>query len=110
MARVLTCVLRIVWATKPHDIQVAIASQIFFNAGILIIYIVNILFAQRILRALHPTVGWHQGLRIVFRIIYVLIGCALVMIITLIVYSFYTLSPTIHSYALWIKEDAFYTS
>ena len=106
MARVLTCVLRIVWACEPTNVSVAIAAQIFVNAGILIVYIINLLFAQRILRARRPEIGWNWGLRIFFRIVYVMIGAALVLIIVLTVYSFYTLNPAIHSYAMWIQRSA----
>ena len=35
-----------------------------------------------------------------------MIGVALVLIIVLTVYSFYTLNPAIHSYALWIQRSA----
>lgn len=106
MARVLTCTLRIVWAAEPHNISLAIAANIFVNAGILLVYIINLLFAQRILRARRPEIGWNQVLRIAFRIVYVLLGAALVLIIVLTVYSFYTLSPSIHSYAFWIQRGA----
>ncbi|KAH6681822.1 hypothetical protein B0J14DRAFT_648242 [Halenospora varia] len=42
MARVGTLVLRIAWATRQHNIRLAIAAQIFVNAGILVVYIVNL--------------------------------------------------------------------
>jgi hypothetical protein len=106
MARVLTCILRIVWACEPHNISVAIAAQIFVNAGILLVYIINLLFAQRVLRARRPEIGWNWGLRIFFRIVYGLIGAALILIIVLTVYSFYTLNPAIHSYVKWIQRSA----
>lgn len=106
MARVLTCTLRIVWACYPTNVSVAIAAQILVNAGILIVYIVNLLFAQRILRARRPEIGWNTGLRILFKIAYGLIGAALILIIVMTVYSFYTLDPAIHSYALWMQRGA----
>ena len=106
MARVLTCVLRIAWACEQHNISLAIAAQIFVNAGILIVYIVNLLFAQRILRARRPDIGWNMGLRIFFRIMYGMLGACLVLIIVLTVDSFFTLDPAIHSYAKWIQRGA----
>ncbi|KAI1073689.1 hypothetical protein F5B20DRAFT_566247 [Whalleya microplaca] len=93
MARITTLVLRIVWARRQTNVRLAIAANIFVNAGILLIYIINILFAQRILRAKQPTVGWHNGLRITYRAIYIGIGGSLVMVITAIVLSVYTLNP-----------------
>lgn len=106
MARVLTCCLRIGWATNHHNVSLAIAAQIFVNAGILIVYIVNVIFAQRILRARHPTLGWDRALKIVFTILYSLIGVALVLVIVLTVMSFYTLNPTVLSEAHWIQRGA----
>ena len=106
MARVLTCTLRIVWATKHHNVSLAIAAQIFVNAGILIVYIINLSLAQRILRARQPTVGWNRVLRILFRISYVLIGVALILVIVLTVMSFYTLDKPTISDATWIRKGA----
>lgn len=91
MARILTCALRIGSATHPSNISLAIASNIFVNAGILMVYIINLIFAQRILRARQPELGWHPLLRLAFKILYMLIAVALVLLITFIVISFYTL-------------------
>lgn len=91
MARILTCALRIGSAYHPSNISLSIASNIFVNAGILIVYIINLIFAQRVLRARQPELGWHPLLRLVFKVLYVLIAVALVLLITFIVISFYTL-------------------
>ena len=90
MARVITCIMRTVWATRQHNIKVAIASQIFNNAGVLIVYLVNLIFAQRILRAKHPRLGWNTALAQVFHIGYALLAGALIMVITATVIMFYT--------------------
>lgn len=92
MARIVTLVLRIVWATRQHNVQLIIAAQIFVNAGVLIVYIVSLLLAQRVLRAKQPRLGWHPIVRIVFKILYVLIGVAIIMVIVAVVLSSYTLS------------------
>lgn len=121
MARILTCILRIVWATRQHDASTALAAQvgfvvaplirtgtliivfqIFNNAGILIIYIINLLFSMRILRALQPQIGWHRIARIIPRIAYALIACCLILIIVLIVYGSYTLSESFHNAQKWV--------
>ncbi|KAJ5641971.1 hypothetical protein N7490_005971 [Penicillium lividum] len=91
MSRIITLVLRIVWSQKPTKVRIAIAAQIFVNAGVLILYIINLILAQRILRAKQPHVGWHPFLRKAFKVIYALIGAALVMVITAVVVSMYTL-------------------
>lgn len=93
MARVVTCIMRIVWATYQHDVQIAIAAQIFNNAGILIVYLVNLIFAQRVLRAMHPKLGWNSALAHVFHLVYALLAGTLIMVITATVIMFYTLDP-----------------
>jgi Protein of unknown function (DUF3112) len=92
MARVATMVMRIVWATRPTNVRVAIAAQIFTSAGVLLLFIINLIFAQRIIRAAHPHLGWHKALSITFKVLYVLIGIMLIMVITTTVQSFYTLN------------------
>jgi hypothetical protein len=93
MSRIATCTLRIASICLPKDIQLAIAASIFVAAGVLIAFIVNIVWAQRILRATHPTLGWHRVTKIVFITIYVLIGLTLAVTITSVVQNFYTLRP-----------------
>lgn len=106
MARILTLVLRIAWACFPHSVSTAIAANIFVNAGILIIYILNLLFASRVLRALQPTIGWSRALGIFYKLLYTLIACALVLVIVLSIMSAYTLDQQIHVEALWIQRGA----
>jgi hypothetical protein len=91
MARVITCIMRIVWATMQRDIKVAIAAQIFNNAGVLIVYLVNLVFAQRVLRAMHPKLGWNTGFSHAFHVCYGLLFLTLVMVISATVLIFYTL-------------------
>ncbi|KAI1383727.1 uncharacterized protein F4822DRAFT_417389 [Hypoxylon trugodes] len=93
MARITTLVLRIVWATRRTNVRLGIAANILVNAGILIVYVINLIFAQRILRAKQPTLGWHKSLRVIYRLLYVGIACALIMVITASVLSTYTLVP-----------------
>ncbi|KAH7116087.1 hypothetical protein B0J11DRAFT_584119 [Dendryphion nanum] len=91
MARIVTCILRIASTSLPHDAQLAIAAQIFVAAGVLIIFVINLLWAQRIVRSLHPSIGWHRLSSITIRILYALIGFTLVIVITATVQSLYTL-------------------
>ena len=93
MARTVTCIMRIVWACYPHDVQVAIAAMIFVSAGVLILLLINVIFAQRIVRAAHPHFGWHRAFHWAFTILYALIFVMLAVIITVTVQSFYTLNP-----------------
>ncbi|KAF2121478.1 hypothetical protein BDV96DRAFT_564324 [Lophiotrema nucula] len=93
MARIATCVLRIASISLPTDAQLAIAASIFVAAGVLIIFIINLIFAQRIIRSLHPMLGWHIIPSYIVRVLYVLIGLTLAVVITATVQSFYTLRP-----------------
>lgn len=94
MARVGTLVLRIAWATREHNVRLGIAAGVFANAGILIIYVLNLIFAQRILRAERPKIGWNRALSIVLKVFYAGIGAALAMVITSAVLGVYTLNPS----------------
>ncbi|KAL8932165.1 MAG: hypothetical protein Q9216_006940 [Gyalolechia sp. 2 TL-2023] len=92
MARVTTCVMRIVWATRPRHIPIAIAAQIFVAAGVVLLFVVNLIFTQRIIRAAHPNFGWQPFFSYFFKATYVLIVITLIMLITANVQSFYTLN------------------
>jgi hypothetical protein len=92
MARTATMVLRIVWATRPTNVRVAIAAQIFTSAGVLLLFIINLIFAQRIIRAAHPHFGWTKAVSIGFKVLYGLVVLMLVMVITCSVQMFYTLN------------------
>lgn len=106
MARILTTILRIVWATRQTNVSVAIAANIFVAAGTLLFYIANILFATRILRALRPRLGWHPALSLALDAIYALVAAALVMVIAVTLLSFYTLDPTTRSISASIQRGA----
>ncbi|KAL2115364.1 hypothetical protein VTJ04DRAFT_9619 [Mycothermus thermophilus] len=47
--------LRIAWATDLPNTSLALASTILIGCGVLIVYIINLIFTRRIVRALHPT-------------------------------------------------------
>ncbi|KAF7716764.1 Uncharacterized protein PECH_008800 [Penicillium ucsense] len=96
MSRIVANVMRIVWACYPQNIRVAIASQIFVAAGVLILFILNLLFAQRMLRAAFPALGWSRPVSWGFKLLYILIFLSIVMLITVIVQSMYTLNPNTH--------------
>lgn len=86
-------VLRICWANFPRNIRLAIAANIFTAAGVLLLYIVNLIFAQRIIRATHPTFGWSKAFSNGFKVLYALIPLMLIMVITVVVQQRYTLDP-----------------
>ncbi|MCJ1403646.1 hypothetical protein MMC11_006869 [Xylographa trunciseda] len=94
MARTSTCVMRIVWAFRPTNIPVAIAASILVAAGVVLLFLINLLFAQRILRAAHPNSGWHPLMSLTFKVLYAILAGTLIIIISFTVLSFYTLDPT----------------
>ncbi|KEF62588.1 uncharacterized protein A1O9_00561 [Exophiala aquamarina CBS 119918] len=93
MARVVSCVMRIAWACYPESPQLSIAAFIFVSAGVLIMLVVNLTFAQRILRATQPTLGWHPGFARLFQVLYALTVILLITTVVAIVQSHYTLDP-----------------
>lgn len=92
MARIATMSLRIATAVHSKNIRLSLASTIFTNAGVLILYVENLIFAQRILRAERPHLGWNKFLRIVTKVLYSLIGAVLIMVITAVILMAYTLN------------------
>ncbi|EQL30270.1 hypothetical protein, variant [Blastomyces dermatitidis ATCC 26199] len=95
MTRITASVLRIVWANRLTNTQIAIAAQIFVAAGVLLLFILNLLYTQRIFCATHPRIGWSRPFSYTFKALFVLIGLTLVMVITATVQSFYTLDTDI---------------
>lgn len=93
MARIVSNAMRIAWAAHPTNVRLAIAAMVFVSAGVVLLFVVNIIFAQRILRAADPSLGWHKALGSFFRAVYALMVVTLIMIITVTVQSFYTLNP-----------------
>ncbi|KAM5348270.1 hypothetical protein ACJ41O_008094 [Fusarium nematophilum] len=92
MARIVANVLRIVWASYPGNARLAIAAMVFTNAGVVLLFVVNLIFAQRILRAYHPHLGWSRPATLVFRFLYFSVVASLIMVIVAVVYNFYTLN------------------
>jgi len=95
MARITTLVMRIVWASRPANVSIAIAANILVAAGVLLLFIVNLLFAQRIVRAYHPSFGWHRAVSWAFRFLFFSVVALLIMVITASVHSFFTLDPSV---------------
>ncbi|KAF2972391.1 hypothetical protein GQX73_g1102 [Xylaria multiplex] len=93
MSRIITFILRIVWALNQHNVRLAIAANVFVNAGVLVVYVINLIFAQRILRSKQPALGWHPAISIALKVFYVGIAAALVLVIYSVVQGSYTLNP-----------------
>ncbi|KAJ5239072.1 hypothetical protein N7468_003691 [Penicillium chermesinum] len=77
MSRTVACIIRIVWACYPHNVSLAIAAQIFVAAGVLILFILNLLYAQRMA-------------------LYAITVVSIIMLITVVIQSAYTLNANTH--------------
>lgn len=97
MARIIALSMRIAWATHQSNVSIAIAASILTQAGVIILFIANLFFAQRIVRAYHAAFGWHTVTRIVFRFLLASVIACLIMVIICTVQSFYTLDTDIRS-------------
>ncbi|RKU49013.1 hypothetical protein DL546_009702 [Coniochaeta pulveracea] len=97
MARIVALTTRIAWALHPRSIGVGIAAGIFTQAGVLLLFVVNLVFSQRILRAYQPTIGWHPIVKYIYLLLLFLVVTLLIMVISATVHMFFTLSPTARS-------------
>ncbi|CUS14334.1 unnamed protein product [Tuber aestivum] len=92
MSRIVTFSMRIAWATHPRNAQVAIAASVFVAAGVVLLFVVNLNFAQRLLRAYHPRLVGNKLFDRGFLVYYISVVLVLIIVITTTVQSFYTLS------------------
>ena len=92
MARQVTCIMRIVWATRQRNVRVAIAANIFVALGVILLFAINLIFAQRVLRASHRHSAWHPFFNHTFTVLFVLIFISIAMLVTCTIQSFYTLN------------------
>jgi hypothetical protein len=97
MTRITALIMRIVWSNYADNVKIAIATNVFTNAGVIIFFVVNVILAQRILRAHHPEFGWRKELKFPFIFIYFSFFASLVLLITSIVYTSFTLDQDLIS-------------
>lgn len=95
MARITTCTMRLVWTSYITDVSVAIAAQIFVAAGVLLLFVINLIFTQRVMRASHPDWAWTKSFSLAFKLYYVTIVLMLSALIFCTVEGFYTLDMNI---------------
>ncbi|CAI7654239.1 unnamed protein product [Penicillium crustosum] len=93
MSRIVANIMRIAWACHPTNARIAIAAQIFVAAGVLLLFVLNLLYVQRMFRAVYPVVGWSRSLSLAFKALYALVVVTIIMVITCVIQSSYTLNP-----------------
>ena len=96
MSRIVTCSLKLASTIHTYNIRLAIAAQIFTAAGVLLIYVINLLWTQRLVRSLHPRFGWSTPASTALKLLWPLIVLTLAALITATVQSFYTQRPRTH--------------
>ncbi|KAF2226929.1 hypothetical protein BDZ85DRAFT_166289, partial [Elsinoe ampelina] len=94
--RIGTFSLRIAWACFPRSVNLGLASTVFVYAGTIILFGINFIFAQRIIRAQHPTFGWAKGFKIAFALLFAIVVLTLIAVVVAVLQSFFTLDPNIH--------------
>ncbi|CAI7570377.1 unnamed protein product [Penicillium bialowiezense] len=87
MSRIVANAIRIAWACHVTNISLAIAAQIFVAAGVLLLFILNLLYAQRMFRAVYPGLGWSRAFSWAFKALYGLVVVTIIMVITCVVQS-----------------------
>ncbi|OQD90783.1 hypothetical protein PENANT_c001G09830 [Penicillium antarcticum] len=92
MSRIVANVIRIAWTCRITNVKLAIASQIFVAAGVLLLFILNLLYAQRMVRAVYPGIGWSRVLSWAFKVIYGLVVVTIIMVITVVIQTSYSLN------------------
>ena len=92
--RICATALRIAWACYPRSVKIGIAAMVFVYAGIILLFIANLFFTQRLVRAQHPQIGWSKPFSLAIPILlFVIIGSIIALIVSVIL-SFYTLNES----------------
>lgn len=92
LLRGVSLVARMIWASYPDTVNAVIAASVMTQCGSVLIFIINLFFAQRVLRAYHPRLGWHRGACYAVWFLIACVLCCLVMAIIATIHSFFTLS------------------
>lgn len=95
MARIVAMSMRIAWAVHSDNARIALAAQIFVSAGVVLLFIINMIFSERILRACAPALGWSRIVSWGFLFLYFTIPATLAILITSIVQIYHTLDKSI---------------
>ncbi|KAI0430405.1 hypothetical protein F5Y09DRAFT_229411 [Xylaria sp. FL1042] len=89
--RTIALSMRIVWATRPRAGDIAVAAGILTQTGSVLVFVINLILAQRIVRGYHPRLGWHRATTAFFIFLIACVVASLVMVIVVTVQSIFTL-------------------
>ncbi|KAI7213850.1 hypothetical protein KC333_g6344 [Hortaea werneckii] len=104
MSRIATCSVRIAWAAHPSNANLAMAATIFAAVGILIVFVIVLILAQRILRATHPKLGWSRTVSGSLKATYFGLFVAIVLLIAFTILNFFTLKSNLRNIAMWVQR------
>lgn len=104
MSRIVTFSVRISWAQNPTASGLAIAAQVLLSAGVVLLFIVNLVCAQRIMGAIHPVTSRTRPVRYAFTAYYASVVAVLIMVITTTVQFFKTNDPSIVKADLVVRK------
>ncbi|EME41033.1 hypothetical protein DOTSEDRAFT_37746 [Dothistroma septosporum NZE10] len=105
ITRILATSLRIGWAYHPQNVSLAMAAQIFVYAGVPILFVANLFFAQRIVRAQHPNFGWSRLFSIWLPLSIGLMVATILGLVTVVVVQFYLPDATTQH---WTRDFQLY--
>lgn len=89
--RVLACAVRMAWASRPGNVRIAVASQVFLQAGVLLLLLLNLILAERVLLDRRPGPRARRCLRVLLGAMSALTVSALIMVVVSIIVSVYSL-------------------
>lgn len=67
------------WSKHNDNTRLAIAASIFVSAGVVLLYVINLIYAQRIFRAYHPKIGHSKLASNAFKAYFASIVAVLIM-------------------------------
>jgi hypothetical protein len=90
MTRIIATSLRIAWSQHPRNVSLGMAAGIFVYAGIPILFIANLFFAERIVRAQHPHFGWARPFSAIVPASIIITIPTILVLISAVIVQFYT--------------------
>lgn len=109
MTRIIATSIRIAWAEYQRNISVGIAATIFVYAGIIILFMANLFFAQRIVRAQHPHFGWSKPISLILPILCGVIVAVIFCMIAAVIVQFFLLDGEDPALIIQKFGSTFYT-
>lgn len=95
------------WAAHPHNIRVGMAAMIFVYAGVILLFIANLFFTQRLVRAQHPHFGWSKPFSIALPALLAIMIATILALIAGVIMEFYSLKESV---AVAVRDIQIYGS